>query len=1244
MPHNLYSVKVARQNNVSYSKYRTIKMMKKQKEKNRRNKHPQTGILFQIKIEGRNLEVMPDTGADETLFGREHWEKLGLNKKLTTIGKHERLFDVNRQPIKLLGKFEATLESRSNKIKDTIYVMEKKMKAPPLISEDALLTLGYVRYDSQGRFGREQRSGEEAPKFIKSVSRSDAAPPDIVKEYPTVFSGKVGKLKNYEVDLKLADNAVPLLQKAYTIPLHLEAITKKTLDRYVENDLMEWLTEKEYSEPLSFTSPLVVVAKPNSSDSVRTTVNFKYLNQYLKRHRVVEASKIEQHMTKLRGCKYFARLDMNDAYFQIPLSEKSRRLCTMTTQFGMLRYKRLPMGLICSQDYFDERITHVLQGIERCLVYRDDIILAAETQEEYEKTLRQVLDRFKKHGLTCSRKKSEFNLKEITWLGYRLNEHGIMPSEKKIRDLKATQLPQTKEALNSFVCACHWNERFILRFSEQAGALHDAVHSEEPLIWTDKLKQAFEQLKDALCTDALNTYYDPDLPTGVWTDAGQKSHVPGNKGGISAVLAQKHGEHWTPVVFASRRMTAVEGRYSQIEAESLAISYMLSHKLSYYLVGAPRFHVFTDCKPLIPIYSGKRKNVPPRIQRHVLRVQHLDFEIQYIKGILNQSDWLSRNATSSVDNDDDEASLIRTIKAESTPPCGLELIKQETSRDPTLKKLMSCIRLGKIKKIEEDLKPFTGIFDNLSVIDGIVYRGEQIIPPDSLKQKLYRKAHVVIPPKSLYKAIAKDIHNIGHQGETRTKELLKTRFFWPNFSKDIEERVQHCRECQYATKSYRKEPRKSEPLPERAFQCISIDHKGPYKGVYFLSIIDLYSRWPDVFITTSTSFRAMKKHLLTYFANNGCPISIKSDNASGFTSQEFKKFCREEGVLKVRHIVPESPWVNGEVENFNKIIKRTIMRCETNKEPIQEEIQRVLLAYRNTPHPTTGKTPAELAGRPYLRLGQLDHEIFKPTKTKELEGFVEKNKQKNNKRHNVRKHDFVPGDLVLVDLGQRELYYQRDVYVVTAVKGSAITARRKDGKIVMRDSSKFKRFYPDLDLDIATLLPTTQPDPPKDDTQFDFGDEDNQDMTTPQTMTLRPRHRTTPLTPNPRPNSTSNPKQQEEDQTPEEQPANDDQRTQEERDEPPAEPPDQPTPAEASPQQQLRDEQPQVEDTTDRPPVIPPEPIQAPENQQQPVQSPPRNPPQTVPTRSTRSQGPAPDVPHVLPTAYKWFRDQAQKE
>ena len=278
-----------------------------------------------------------------------------------------------------------------------------------------------------------------------------------------------------------------------------------------------------------------------------------------------------------------------------------------------------------SQDYFDERIQHAIQGIERCVTYRDDVILGGKTQQEYEQTLRRVLDRFKKHGLTCSKTKSEFNLSEITWLGYRLNEHGILPDEKKIQALKATPRPATKEALNSFICSCHWNERFVLRFSEQAGALHDAVHSEEPLEWTDQLNQSFQEIKDALIEDALNTYFDPKLKTGVFTDAGLTNHTPGKRGGLSAVLAQKHGQHWLPVVFASRRMTDVESRYSQCEVESLAISWALSQKLSYFLVGAPRFTVYCDCKPVVQLYNGNRKNIPPRIERHILKVQHLDF-------------------------------------------------------------------------------------------------------------------------------------------------------------------------------------------------------------------------------------------------------------------------------------------------------------------------------------------------------------------------------------------------------------------------------------------------------------------------------------------------------------------------------------------------------------------------------------------------------------------------------------------
>ena len=74
-----------------------------------------------------------------------------------------------------------------------------------------------------------------------------------------------------------------------------------------------------------------------------------------------------------------------------------------------------------------------------------------------------------------------------------------------------------------------------------------------------------------------------------------------------------------PVCFASKSLTQVEQRYSQIEREMLAITWAVE-RFHMYVFGRD-FTVFTDHQPLLPIFK-KRNSVPSvRIHRWLLKLQ-----------------------------------------------------------------------------------------------------------------------------------------------------------------------------------------------------------------------------------------------------------------------------------------------------------------------------------------------------------------------------------------------------------------------------------------------------------------------------------------------------------------------------------------------------------------------------------------------------------------------------------------------
>ena len=185
-----------------------------------------------------------------------------------------------------------------------------------------------------------------------------------------------------------------------------------------------------------------------------------------------------------------------------------------------------------------------------------------------------------------------------------------------------------------------------------------------------------------------------------------------------------------------------------------------------------------------------------------------------------------------------------------------------------------------------------------------------------------------------------------------------------------------------------------------------MDFAGPFLGQYFLVIVDAHSKWLEVFPVTSTSATLMIDKLRTLFAQFGIPQMVVTDNGSSFVSQEFTSFLRKNGI---RHITsaPYHPASNGLAERAVQTFKSGIKRMKVGS--VSEKLSSFLFAYRNTPHSTTGVSPAELltGRRLRCRLDLLKPDLQAKVMDKQL-------KQKVVHDRGVKERDFQAEDEVFV--------------------------------------------------------------------------------------------------------------------------------------------------------------------------------------------------------------------------------------
>jgi len=408
------------------------------------------------------------------------------------------------------------------------------------------------------------------------------------------------------------------------------------LEQEVDRLAAEGYIEETRAEHAAYVSPPLVVKKKDDKgkyNAKRFCIDYKKLNKVTRKDRY-NLPNIDSCLA-LRSGRYFSKIDLKSAYWQIPIAPSDRSKTGFSVRNRVFHWRKMPFGL-CNAPATMQRL------IDSCLAeargnyavgYLDDIVIWSQSRDEHLKHVEDILRRIHKFGLRINLQKCEFFATRTVFLGHEIayNELRIDPS--KIAGMAEMPYPTNVKELRKALGTFGWCRKFILNFASLTAPLTELLRAGVPWSeWGPKHKQAFDELKTRITSAPALAQPDPSKPYELHTDASDF--------GIGAVLAQRDSrKNLKPCAFISRKLTPAERNYSTREKEGLAIVWAVE-KLSGLLWGR-RFTIWTDHHSLIWLRGAALNH--GRLTRWIQKLSSYDFDIKHVKGEHNQgADGLSR--------------------------------------------------------------------------------------------------------------------------------------------------------------------------------------------------------------------------------------------------------------------------------------------------------------------------------------------------------------------------------------------------------------------------------------------------------------------------------------------------------------------------------------------------------------------------------------------------------------------------
>ena len=486
-----------------------------------------------------------------------------------------------------------------------------------------------------------------------------------------------------------------------------------------------------------------VLLVPKKDGTWRMCVDCRAINNIMVKYRH-PIPRLDDMLDELHGATLFSKIDLKSGYHQIRMKEGDEWKTAFKTKYGLYEWLVMPFGLTNAPSTFMRLMNHILRAFlgKFVVVYFDDILVYSNCLDDHVEHLKCVLDVLRKEMLYANFKKCTFCMDRVVFLGYVVSGNGIEVDEDKIKAIKEWPTPKSVTEVRSFHGLASFYRRFVKDFSTIAAPLTDVIKKNVNFHWGEEQQNAFQMLKDRLCSTSVLALPNFDKMFELECDA---SGI-----GIGAVLMQEK----RPIAYFSEKLNGASLRYPTYDKELYALFRALETWQHY--LWSKEFVIHTDHESLKHIRSQGKLN--KRHARWIEFVESFPYVIRYKQGKENiVADALSRRYV-----------LLTSLNSKLL---GFEFVKELYATDSDFVDIyLACDK---------------GAHDKFYKHDGYLFRETKLCVPNcSMRELLVREAH--------------SGGLMGHFGVKKTLDMLHEHFYWPRMKKDVIRICDSCIACRKA--------------------------------------------------------------------------------------------------------------------------------------------------------------------------------------------------------------------------------------------------------------------------------------------------------------------------------------------------------------------------------------------------------------------------------------------------------------